>query len=106
MGEASNPGAECSVPNKGSGLRAIDDELLAPIQPVPDEVVHVLEFVRELAGRIGPIPEGGEVPAIVRRQRWSPINVPLMWAAAGGEPSTPVVVVGAVFFRCCTGAFP
>ena len=44
-------------------------------------------IVRELAGRIGPIPEGGEVPAIVRRQRWSPINVPLMWA----EPSTPVL---------------
>ena len=53
---------------------------------------HVAEnIVRELAGRIGPIPEGGEVPAIVRRQRWSPINVPLMWAAAGGEPSTPVL---------------
>ena len=171
VGEASNPGpddvpltqwesgAECSVPNGGSGLMAIDDEFLAPIQPVPEEVVDALEFdlgqsasvfrdveesrgrpsvvniadasdeevsdteseevrprqrlrltwnsspnsqghrdaraaeniVRELAGRIGPIPEGGEVPAIVRRQRWSPINVPLMWAAAGGEPSTPVL---------------
>ena len=54
--------------------------------------------MRELAGRIGPIPEGGEVPAIVRRQRWSPINVPLMWAAAGRRAvHTCVAVVGAVF---------
>ena len=31
------------------------------------------------------------MPRIVREQRWSPLNVPLMWTAAGHEASTPVL---------------
>ena len=47
--------------------------------------------VQNLAARIGFVPAGGHVPAVVRRQRWSPLNVPLMWAAAGQEESSPVL---------------
>ena len=46
--------------------------------------------VRNLASRIGAVPEG-EVPAPVRRQRWSPLNVPLIWSSAGHDDSTPVL---------------
>ena len=43
-----------------------------------------------LASRIGAVPEG-EIPPPVRRQRWSPLNVPLIWSAAGHDDSTPVL---------------
>ena len=33
----------------------------------------------------------GDIPAIVRHQRWSPLNVPLFWAAASDSPSCPVL---------------
>ena len=46
--------------------------------------------VRNLASRIGAVPEG-EIPAPVRRQRWSPLNVPLIWSAAGHDDSSPVL---------------
>ena len=44
-----------------------------------------------LAARIGSVPQGAEAPARLRRQRWSSVNVPLMWAAAGSSVSTPVL---------------
>ena len=47
--------------------------------------------IRELAGRIGSVPLGGPLTRAVRQQRWSPLNVPIMWAAAGSSESTPVV---------------
>ena len=33
----------------------------------------------ELAARIGSVPQGADAPARLRRQRWSSVNVPLMW---------------------------
>ena len=48
-------------------------------------------FFHELARRVGAVPVGSLVPRIVLQQRWSPVNVPLMWAAAGSESSTPVL---------------
>ena len=47
-------------------------------------------FVRDLASRIGPQLPGAQIPAAVRRQRWSPVIV-LVWAAAGQDDSTPVL---------------
>ena len=38
---------------------------------------------RTLGGRIGAVPSGSPIPRVLRRQRWSPVNVPLVWAAAG-----------------------
>ena len=48
-------------------------------------------LIQELSRRVGSVPGGSSIPRIVREQRWSPVNVPLMWAAAGQDPSTPVL---------------
>ena len=47
-------------------------------------------LLRNVAARIGGQLVGSEIPRVVRQQRWSPMNVPLIWAAAGGEDRTPV----------------
>ena len=44
-----------------------------------------------MAARIGGLLVGSEMPKVVRQLRWSPMNVPLMWAAAGEEDITPVL---------------
>ena len=48
-------------------------------------------LIQELSRRVGSVPGGSPIPGIVREQRWSPLDVPLMWAAAGQEPATPVL---------------
>ena len=48
-------------------------------------------LVQNLVRRVGPIARGSALPLAVRQQRWSPINVPLLWAAAGAEPTNPVL---------------
>ena len=48
-------------------------------------------LVRGLARRVGAVPRGGQLPRVLRQQRWSPLNVPLMWAAAGQRATTPVL---------------
>ena len=81
VGKASNPGpddvpltqwesgAECSVPNGGSGLMAIDDEFLAPIQPVPEEVVEALEFdLGQSASVFRDVEESRGRPSVVNHQ--------------------------------------
>ena len=45
-------------------------------------------LIQELSRRVGSLPGGTSIPRIVREQRWSPLNVPLMWAAAA-DVSTP-----------------
>ena len=37
------------------------------------------------------VPDGGQVPRVVRQQRWSVMNVPLWWSAAGSDVLSPVV---------------
>ena len=32
-----------------------------------------------------------QLPRVIQRQRWSPVNVPLMWGAAGEEQTIPVL---------------
>ena len=44
-------------------------------------------LVRGLARRVVAVPRGGQLPRVLRQQRWSPLNVPLMWAAAGQRAS-------------------
>ena len=57
-------------------------------------------FIQELSRRVGSVPGGSSIPRIVREQRWSPLNVPLMWAAAGQDPSTPVLDLHDCQFSC------
>ena len=48
-------------------------------------------LIQELSRRVGSLPVGTSIHRIVREQRWSPLNVPLMCAAAGLDASTPVL---------------
>ena len=48
------------------------------------------EVAENLGRRIGSVTSEGNLPRIVRHQRWSPLNVPLFWAAASDQPSCPV----------------
>ena len=55
------------------------------------EVRAASNMVEHLGRRIGSVPLEGDIPRIVRHQRWSPLNVPLFWAAASNSPSCPVL---------------
>ena len=57
----------------------------------PREARAASWLVRDLAHRIGMVPRGDPVPRAIRQQRWSPLNLPLMWAAAGEEASHPLL---------------
>ena len=49
---------------------------------------------KDFADPIDPIeaiPVGGELPRALRQQRWSPVNVPLLWAAARDDDTNPVL---------------
>ena len=54
-----------------------------PEQNLSSEVHAAATMIRSLADRVGPVPRGSIVPGAIRRQRWSAMYVPLMWAAAG-----------------------
>ena len=58
---------------------------------LPPEVNTAVTLIRVLASRIGAVPHGGVLPGAIRRQRWSALNVPLMWAAASQEESCPLM---------------
>ena len=60
-------------------------------QDVPPEVRNAVNLIRTLATRVGAVPHGGVIPGTIRRQRWSPLNVPLMWGAARQEETCPLV---------------
>ena len=47
-------------------------------------------LVQQLASRIGSVGSEGMFLREIRQQRWSPLNVPLLWAASG-EDSVPVL---------------
>ena len=55
------------------------------------EVRAAANVVENLGRRIGSVPLEGDLPATVRHQRWSPLNVPLFWAAASDSPSCLVL---------------
>ena len=54
-------------------------------------VLEAARTIHNLAQRIGRRDAHGEIPPAVQRQRWSALNVPLMWAAAGGNAGGPVL---------------
>ena len=83
---------ESDVPiRRGIRLRMIWNEELH------QEAHAAMALMQDLALRVGAIPIGDPMPLSLRRQRWSTLNVPLMWSAAGQEVSTPVLewLVGA-----------
>ena len=49
----------------------------------------VESLFRELVSRIGSVPEGAPIPRPLRQQRWSPVIVPILRAAAGSSESAP-----------------
>ena len=53
------------------------------------EVRNAATLVGVLATRVGAIPHGNVWPGAIRRQRWSALNVPLIWGASHAE-SCPV----------------
>ena len=55
------------------------------------EVLDAASTIHALADRIGRVEREMEVPSAVLRQKWSTLNVPLMWAAAGTNADTPVL---------------
>ena len=59
---------------------------------VPREARVADFFVRDVARRIGVVPAGSSLPRQFRTQRWSPLNVPLIWAAAGVQETSSGVV--------------
>ena len=48
-------------------------------------------LIQGLARRIGHVVEGDPIPRAIRQQRWSPLNVPLIWSAAGSVGTTPLL---------------
>lgn len=55
------------------------------------QVMDAAHTVHNLVERMGPTSDSADVPPAVRRQKWSTLNVPIMWAAAGVEDTTPVL---------------
>ena len=50
------------------------------------------EFFTSVVRRVVPTDvDAGEIPRALRRQRWSVLNVPLMWAAAAGDDQSAVL---------------
>ena len=62
-----------------------------PEQNLSPEVRTAATMIRSLANRVGPIPRGSILPGGIRRQRWSSMYVPLMWAAAGQATTCPLL---------------
>jgi hypothetical protein len=71
-----------------TGGAAVDD---GAADQARRDVIAAAAVVHGLADRIGAVEEGGDVPRAVRRQRWSALNVPLMWAAASADLDVPVL---------------
>ena len=57
------------------------------------EVRAAANVVENLGRRIGSVPVEGDIPRIVRHQRWSPLNISLFWAAAKRFTILPCVGV-------------
>ena len=86
-----------ATPNRRRRLRLNwnpqgSNDRLGPVHQPRHHQVRAAEILfHELARRVGAVPVGSPVPRVVLQQRWSPINVPLMWAPAGSKPSTTVL---------------
>ena len=80
------------VVHRRQRLRLIWNSQDRPQPPVLHRDVRTAScLVRGLARRVGFVNSGAPLPRAIRQQRWSPLNVPLLWAAAGHEFSSPVL---------------
>ena len=72
-----------------------------PEQNLSPEVRTAATVIRSLANRVGAIPRGSILPGAIRRQRWSSMYVPLMWARSRPSDNEPFVrVVDCRDIRC------
>ena len=74
-------------------LRRVREMLQREIRP-PEGLAVVraaATLIQNLAHRVGAVPAGAILPVAIRRQRWSPLTVPLLWGAAGVEQSEAVL---------------
>ena len=94
--ESDTESCEVSDRRRHRRLRLIGEGATSrePFRPaagaIPREARAASWLVRDLARRIGVVQPGDPVPRAIRQQ-WSPLNVPLMWAAAGGDANHPVL---------------
>ncbi len=84
-GEAKNPGPP------GSAAPSRDDSIHARIRQPEQPARAAVEFIAQLAARTAPWPSDGTIPRRVQSQKWSPVNLPLFWAAASQQATHPVV---------------
>ena len=78
-------GTQCAVagedfPRASRRLRLIWNEDVDP------HVRAAQALIEKLVHRVGLVAAGTVLPWAIRQQRWSPMNVPLMWSAAGDGP--------------------
>ena len=69
----------------------MQDGVRGQCQGMDREVRAAESLFGNSAQRVGAVPQGAPVPPAIRRQRWSPVMVPLLWSAAGEEQTTPMV---------------
>ena len=74
-----------------SRIQGLLDQIVDVASAIHRDTRAVSNLFEQLAGRVGAIPVGGELPRALRQQRWSPVNVPLIWAAAGDDDTNPVL---------------
>ena len=76
--------------------REVDAQIVVPETDLAPEVRVAANLLRSLATRIGA--HGSVLPGAIRRQRWSPFNGTLMWAAAGQVETCPMSASGCPHF--------
>ena len=86
---AHSPGCEQETRVDDERLRRVREALQR--DSLPPGVHAAATLIQTLAHRVGAVPPGALLPVALRRQRWSPLNVPLLWGAAGVEQSEPVL---------------
>ena len=55
------------------------------------DVISAANLVHDLARRVGRVQPGDGIPPAIQRQKWSPLNVPLIWAAASSNDGCSVL---------------
>ena len=104
VGEASHPGPASLPADSGvvaGGARhpasaraarlALEGPLRAYVlQPVQSARAAV-SFIVELAPRTSPWPADGSLPRRLVTQKWSPVLVPILWAATQQQPTHPII---------------
>ena len=65
------------------------------------QVRDAKDFIRSVVSRVGLLTSEDEVPRVSRRQQWSALNVPLMWAAADDDRQCAVLECWHPGPKCC-----